>query len=121
MSYSLELHDEQSYVYVTISGTTNHENGFEITDSVVRALGEYETDRTLIDLRNIDSKMGLSQAYELVSVYSKLAPGKDIKTAVVEFSDDHNYISSYELASGKNGYRISFFTDFGEAVNWLLI
>ncbi len=121
MSYSLEFQDGESYVYVTISGTTINENGFEIIDAVVRALGEYETDRTLIDLRNIDGRMALSHAYELVSIYSKLAPGRSIKTAVVEFSDDHNYVSSYELASGTNGYRISFFTDFGEAVNWLLV
>jgi stage II sporulation SpoAA-like protein len=102
-----------------ITGRVIKQNAKDIALDVFKINAEYKPTLMLIDCRELEGRLGLADAYGLVSEYP-VEHHTTSKTAVVENAENSEIFTLQQNAATNAGYPVRYFTDETRAKNWLL-
>ena len=116
MAWRIETDLQPGYLTIRILGDADARVAEEIIAAVFREIAAHNCPRLLIDIREVDGRLGVLETFNVVSTYSSIA---GIRAAIVDRPENRNWSDFYETVSLNRGYDNRVFTDIDKAVEWL--
>ena len=118
MTHTVEIIDDAEYVRVVFAGEVTREEHESGRYDAIRALTSNGWSRLLVDVRQIDAKMSLSDDFEFTDEHQS-TPIHYARTAVVYRAEESERFSFIENVAVNRGEDMKVFTDPEEAISWL--
>lgn len=119
--YQILLSEDDGILTIVISGQVTGTAGDDVAQDVARLEEELKPNRLLIDARKAVGRANYSTTFEQIKNYHIQYKYHPPKVAVIDLEENEAIMSFHETAAGNAGLRIRFFTDMGEALDWLKI
>jgi len=116
MEWRIETEFQSGYLTIRILGQAGARVSEEIVAAVFREIAANNCLRLLIDIRDVEGRLGVLDTFGLVSTYPTI-PG--MRAAIVDRPENKNWSDFYETVSVNRGYQNKVFTDIDEAIKWL--
>jgi len=121
MKASIKLVKTKDFISTTASGELNLEESKNVLNKLAALMMPDEQHDILIDIRDTVSVLTLSDIYELVSEVGRHRSSFRNKIAIL-LADHHDFDKAafLEMCAGNRGFSVNTFTEFEEAINWLM-
>mgnify|MGYP001422034468 FL=1 len=121
MKASIKLVKTKDFISTTASGELNLEESKNVLNKLAALMMPDEQHDILIDIRDTVSVLTLSDIYELVSEVGRHRNSFRNKIAIL-LADHHDFDKAafLEMCAGNRGFSVNTFTEFEEAINWLM-
>ena len=121
MKASIKLVKTKDFISTTASGELNLEESKNVLNKLAALIMPDEQHDILIDIRDTVSVLTLSDIYELVSEVGRHRSSFRNKIAIL-LADHHDFDKAafLEMCAGNRGFSVNTFTEFEEAINWLM-
>ncbi len=121
MKASIKLVKTKDFISTTASGELNLEESKNVLNKLAALMMPDEEHDILIDIRVTVSVLTLSDIYELVSEVGRHRSSFRNKIAIL-LADHHDFDKAafLEMCAGNRGFSVNTFTEFEEAINWLM-
>ena len=116
--WKIEHLPEENILLVKSKGQMDMPSANAMVKAIVDAAGEYQCFVHLIDHREMNFALSLSDYYDRPAINEKLGMSRRFKTAVV-FSQLTQDTKFMETVFRNRGYILQHFTDMEEAKAWL--
>ena len=117
MSYNFEIEKNGSYLFVTVYGTRTREAIISMAQEVIDACVKHSVDGALIDVRNFNGRISISDSYSIVSkifpIFHQLGVLK--KVVLVDLKKRSERIQFFGRIARSLGMNIQVFLDIDEA------
>ena len=117
MEYEITSLMNRDILEITISGQGKKDNILEIVFNVIDLVKRSKPRCVLIDIRSIQGKLGVLDAFNLVRNYPSETPR--IRAAIVDREENKRQMKFFETVSLNAGYSTQCFTDIDAARDWL--
>ena len=121
MPVNVKVINPKDFVKLTATGTLDFTASVEAlndTISLIKTPGEYEV---LIDTRHAEVTLTITQLYELGNAIASHPAVYSSKIALLAPMTEAEKAYFFETVALNRGIRISAFTDFEAAINWLVM
>ncbi|MBX2916738.1 MAG: hypothetical protein KF856_15825 [Cyclobacteriaceae bacterium] len=117
---TFELKD--NYLLVTGHGVRKSlKDMVDTAVTIIRKAQETESTKMLVDYRQLDIQVRITEAFNIVKTYEQNLPQLRNITVAAVFERHHRDFASYwQEVSTRRGFTIKTFEDFSEAEKWLL-
>jgi hypothetical protein len=118
--YALAIEARDGYLFVVARGVRSRATVTEMTMEVFEVAIEHRVSKVLIDVRELEGRLGILDSYLLVTdVFQKLRGQGVCKAAIVD-----RQVSSFrgwflETVALNRGFNLRMFADQKEALEWL--
>ena len=120
MSYSIKIKNQPDFLYVEAEGNRSLEVIMELARDILKASNKYKNPRVLIDVRELEGRLKVIDAYEIPqSLFPKLRGLGIEKAAIVDIPVSKNDFNFLETVAVNRGYNFRIFGEFKEAKEWL--
>jgi hypothetical protein len=121
MPVNVKVISAKEFIRTTVSGALDFaESQQAILDiaSQIKQPGEYEV---LIDIRGAETILSIADLYELAVALAGQSSLIDSKIGILGPMNDVDKAYFFETVAQNRGARIRAFTDFEEAITWLIL
>lgn len=118
MSFSCELNQDHEYVICIMSDKMTLDDHKQVREQAAVLLKEQGWNRLLVDARQIDAKMSLTDDYQFTESHRSNLP-VTIHLAVIYRPEEIERFRFIETVAVNRGQNMKIFTDADEAVAWL--
>lgn len=119
MTIDIRIIHAHDFVKVTPDGELNFELSKKMLIEIVSALAHLPDYEILIDSRNAESQMSITDLWYLAVEVSNFREAYSRKTAVLCPVKRFDSVEFFALCSQNQGLRIKGFTSFENAIEWL--
>ncbi len=116
MSYRIHFDEEDGIVEIKLSGKWTKENLETLTCNGI-GLPKPEATRILIDIRDIDERLGMADAFNSVSKFPMEQRCR--KTALLDRKQSVKVVTLFEIAAQNRGIPVKWFRAKEDALLWL--
>jgi len=118
---NVELEHRPDYLFVQISGKYQGVFPPELSPSnLAKIYQEGSHSRILVDAREFLGTLGTMKRFEVAEDLTKTSPLNSARIAVVEDEERQGRVSFFETVAVNRGVIMKVFTDFDEALGWLM-
>jgi len=104
---------------VSFTGRSTAENAHAMTKRYFEIVLGSGLKKVLADIRLLKGRLTLAETYGLVRDLPIKPTPADVKTAILETEERHEYARFLETTSANAGVRFRCFSDRAEALSWL--
>ncbi|HMT12754.1 MAG TPA: hypothetical protein PKA39_14150 [Ignavibacteria bacterium] len=121
MKAEIKFVKTKDFISTTASGELNLEESKNVLNKLAALIHPDEQHDILVDIRDTVSVLTLSDIYELVTEIGRHRSSFRNKVAIL-LADHHDFDKAVflEMCAGNRGFSVNTFTEFEEAVNWLM-
>ncbi len=119
MDFNLEVSLEGDVHVVTFRGQCTSKNARAITACYFETILGQGCKKVLADIRSLEGRLPLADTYFLMRDLPVDRVPRDIRTAILENRDNHDYAYFLETTAENAGIRFKCFFDRREALFWL--
>ena len=116
-AYGIDCSWKDDILRIVITGHTTVRNAGAIAQEVITLAAAQRATRLLIDARNLQGRLGITDTYFHVRDYPAEMPRT--RTAVVDLAENEPYWSFHETAAANIGFALRYFVDVDAAGAWL--
>ena len=119
--YDISFTRNDDVLCVDTQGKRTLETVLSITRDTVEACKEYKTKKALVDIRNLEGLLSISDDFQVPAEYFKDLYAPDIlsKAAIIDLEEHAEHYKFFENVAVNRGYNIRFFNDITIALEWL--
>jgi hypothetical protein len=107
------------FLRATAEGAYDLEDSRQVLLGLASAVPSPEDIDVLIDFREVSTELTLPNLYQLAREYTELRIAANRRTAVLVPPDRFDDAEFFAISAGGMGRRVSAFTSFEEAFDWL--
>lgn len=108
-----------TFIKATPKGRLNRENMKKLLMDIASASAASGNSEILLDTRQAQSGMSLSDLWFLAAQLSRLGKAYSRKTAVLCPRERFNRVGFFALCAQNRGFLVNVFTSFEDAIEWL--
>ncbi len=120
-TYQISLKIEEEYMMASASGARTREVVASLVAEIAQAAIEHQKEKVLIDVRDLEGRLGVFDSYYLVTKDFQRLRGKGIiKAAIIDRPLPKMRDWFLETVSQNRGFNLKIFDNPGNAFEWLL-
>jgi len=119
MSYSINYKIWDSYLRVDLTGELDLDKFYQVTDDIDSVIDANDIDKVLIDMRKFKQRFGVFDGLNKVETFRQ--DRKLVQFAIVDIIANKEKNDFFENASFNRGFKLLFFYEESEALNWLQV
>lgn len=121
MKAEIKFVQTKDFIQTTASGTLNLTGSKKVLSEIERLNKPDHLHDILVDIRDTNPGLSLSDIYELVTEVGNHRHAFRKKIAILLGSQhDIDKARFLEMTASNRGYNVNAFSDFEDAVNWLM-
>jgi hypothetical protein len=120
MTTDIRIIHAHDFIKATADGQLDLEKSKQLLVEVATASASLVDYEVLLDTRNTESVMSITDLWYLAAELSNLAKPFYGKTAVLCPVENFDYAGFFALCAANRGFRVKAFTSFEEAIEWLI-
>ncbi|MDJ0834106.1 MAG: STAS/SEC14 domain-containing protein [Gammaproteobacteria bacterium] len=118
MSFTCELNQDHEYVICVMSDKMTLDDHNQVREQAAVLLKQQGWNRLLVDARQIDAKMSLTEDYQFTESHRSNLP-VTIHLAVIHRPEETERFRFIETVAVNRGQNMKIFTDADAAITWL--
>ena len=121
MKAEIKFVTTKDFIKTTASGQLNLEQSKKVLEEIARLNTPDDLHDILVDIRDTEPGLSLSDIYELVTAVGKHRQAFRKKIAIL-LGAQHDFDKArfLEMCASNRGYNVNVFDDFEDSVNWLM-
>jgi len=121
MAYDLRIESKDDVLWVKATGTRSFQTILAMSQDIVAACVEKALKKALIDVLDLEGRLGASDAFEIPDKYFPKIRNRSVIThcALVDLKEFEQSYRFFENVAVNRGFMLRIFSDTDEAVAWL--
>jgi hypothetical protein len=119
MPCRIEVIRSRDFVRMDPHGRINLDESREVLRKLAQTCRERSIDRALIDVRDVESRLTVSDVFYLAHDFGTLGFENTCHLAFLYLMDVHKNAKFFELCANNRGWIVRVFEDFEKAFTWL--
>jgi len=119
MSYSINYKIWDNFLRVDLAGELDLDKFYLVTDDIDSVIDANGIDKVLIDMRKFKQRFGVFDGLNKVEAFRQVR--KLVQFAIVDIIANKEKNDFFENASFNRGFKLLFFYEESEALNWLQV
>jgi hypothetical protein len=117
LGYKINYQIKGDFLKVVLAGNYPIEKFTEISNDMDRVIDEYHVTKILVDLRAFQGRYGVFDGLKRIETFRE--ESKFLHFAILDIKEHKTNNDFFENASFNRGYKLLFFYEESEALNWL--
>jgi hypothetical protein len=123
MSYDLKIEKKDDFLWVIATGKERTlEIVLAMASDILQACGENKVTLALLDIRPLEGNLKTTEAFNIPEIYFPKMRDRSVITrfVIVDRKESRESNKFFENVAVNRGFNIRIFSDYDEAVEWLL-
>lgn len=121
MTFQLQIHPQDGYLHVVVSGTANYDNALTLWQEIVKACDQYQC-YCILGEQNIAQSISIGDAYDHPQIFSDAGVSYKHRIAWVDHNANSRKTTEFirDVLSSRHLGQGQVFADVDKARQWLL-